>query len=442
MRRAGAGIAAIRVGSAYAETLKLALELHPSTERVFVVARSPNKQNVDSVRAELRDFSQRVQLTYLDEETLPRLLEAVKAVPPGSLILYIWQRGQTEGHATIRVDVARLVAEAAPVPVYGTNDLNIGTGIVGGVVRGTRETGVRVGEDGAPDSRRHAAAGHSDRRRAARADVRLAPAAALGHRSDRGFRRIGHPILRRRRCGNPIARTSSAPSSSSPPSCWLIAGLLTQRARRRRAEETVLAREATLRTSYERIRQLAGRLINAQEAARAGIARDLHDDVCQELVGVSIAVGSLKSSSGAIQDAHTQQALSKLRVETLGMFEGVRRLSHDLHPATLRLVGLAAALRAHCVEVEKRHDVQVRSRRTATSTTSHPDVALCFFRIAQESLRNGVVHGEARRLSVSLARSGDDIELTSPTTAADSTSRRCAATAAVSDSSASRSERT
>ena len=93
------------------------------------------------------------------------------------------------------------------------------------------------------------------------------------------------------------------------------------------------------------------------------------------------------------------------------MFEGIRRLSHDLHPATLRLVGLATALRAHCVEVEKRHAVRVQFTEDGDFAGLDPDVALCFFRIAQESLRNGVVHGEARRLSVSLARSGDDIVL-------------------------------
>ena len=125
-----------------------------------------------------------------------------------------------------------------------------------------------------------------------------------------------------------------------------------------------------------------------------------------------MAVGSLKSSSGAIQDAQTQQALSKIHIETLGMFEGIRRLSHDLHPATLRLVGLAAALRAHCVEVEKRHDVQVHFTTDGDFADLHPDVAVCLFRIAQESLRNGVVHGDARRLAVSLARSGDHVELT------------------------------
>jgi signal transduction histidine kinase len=51
--------------------------------------------------------------------------------------------------------------------------------------------------------------------------------------------------------------------------------------------------ETALRTSYERIRELAGRLLSAQEATRTRIAQDLHDDVCQELAGVSIAVADL-----------------------------------------------------------------------------------------------------------------------------------------------------
>ena len=42
----------------------------------------------------------------------------------------------------------------------------------------------------------------------------------------------------------------------------------------------------------------------------------------------------------------------------------------------------------------------------------HPDVALYLFRIAQEALRNGTVHGNAQRLAVSLARIGEHVELT------------------------------
>ena len=87
-----------------------------------------------------------MSLTYLNEKTVPLLLSAVKAVPPGSVILYIWHSQQDPGIVMYPDEVARLVAEAAPVPVYGTSDFYIGTGVVGGVVRRTRETGTRIGE--------------------------------------------------------------------------------------------------------------------------------------------------------------------------------------------------------------------------------------------------------------------------------------------------------
>jgi signal transduction histidine kinase len=192
----------------------------------------------------------------------------------------------------------------------------------------------------------------------------------------------------------------------------LIAGLLQSRSRLRRADTTIRAREASLRTSYERIRQMAGRLINAQEAARAEIARDLHDDVCQRLTSVSMGVGSLKNATGTLEDPKMQEGISELDRETRDAFESIRRLSHDLHPATLRLLGLAPALRSHCHEIAKRHGGQVQFSSADGIGTVHPDVAVCFFRIAQESLRNSVLHGGAKQMTVTLGREGEELDLT------------------------------
>jgi signal transduction histidine kinase len=192
----------------------------------------------------------------------------------------------------------------------------------------------------------------------------------------------------------------------------LIAALLAQHARRRRAEGTLRRSEFQLRTSYEHIRHLTGRLIAGQEAARASMARDLHDDFCQQLVYVSMGVSGLKTSSGHLQDAQTQDTLDDLEQKTNGMFEGIRRLSHDLHPASLRLLGLAPALKTHCGETAKRNNVQVSFRVEGDLSHLHPDVAVCLFRIAQEALRNGITHGHARRLEVVLSRSADHVELT------------------------------
>jgi two-component system sensor histidine kinase UhpB len=91
--------------------------------------------------------------------------------------------------------------------------------------------------------------------------------------------------------------------------------------------------------------------------------------------------------------------------------DGVRRRSHDLHPATLGLLGLASAIKGHCIEVRKRHSVDVRFVDEGDLGPVDQRVAVCLFRVAQEALRNGLVHGAARRLVVSLGRFGDMIEL-------------------------------
>ena len=354
-------------------------------------------------------FSRRVRLNYIEETTLPRLLNAVKAIPPGSVLLYIWQTVSSPATWPIGRD-PRLVAEAAPVPC---------------TARAISTWGLAL-----------SAASY-----AGRAPREFAPQKWLSGSST---------VLQRKTCR--LERPGWCPASTGAswgggvstrpdstgsdirfrtPTVWelyrgyiiaiavalaaqllLIAGLLVQRHHRQRAEETITQREATLRTSYERIRQLAGRLINAQEAARAGLARDLHDDVCQQLVFVSLAVSSLKSSSGEIQGRETQEAFSDLEQKTEGMFNGLRRLSHDLHPASLRLLGLGPALKTHCAEVAKGYDVEVDFRTDGEVEQLHQDVAVCLFRIAQESLRNGVVHGGARRFRVLLARSNGHVELT------------------------------
>jgi len=62
---------------------------------------------------------------------------------------------------------------------------------------------------------------------------------------------------------------------------------------RKRAEETLLAREATLRESYAEIRMLAGRLIAAQETEHKRLARELHDDLSQKLALLAIVAEQL-----------------------------------------------------------------------------------------------------------------------------------------------------
>lgn len=138
------GVTGVVVGGTMGNTLELALRLHPSTARVFVVVHTPNLPLQESVRTELDQIAPD-RITYIDEDSITSLLGTIKAVPPNSLILYLRQSAD-EPRVLFSSDVARLVAEAAPVPVYGVSDLYIGSGVVGGAVSQTRAIGVRLGE--------------------------------------------------------------------------------------------------------------------------------------------------------------------------------------------------------------------------------------------------------------------------------------------------------
>jgi PAS domain S-box-containing protein len=146
MRMAGAGLTGVAGGVAYDRTLALALTLHPSTKSVFVVAYAPTIRLLDRVRTELQPYSNRVELTYLEEPSIDRLLAAIRRVPAGSLVLYIRHSQEERGSVLLPSDVARLVSEASPVPVYGVSDSYMGSGVVGGVVSSREQLGARLGQ--------------------------------------------------------------------------------------------------------------------------------------------------------------------------------------------------------------------------------------------------------------------------------------------------------
>jgi PAS domain S-box-containing protein len=145
VRAESAGATGVIGGVAYDRTLAMALQLHPSTRQVFVVAYAPTLDLVERVRSELQPFASRVELTYFGDASLDRLLAVVKGLPDDSLVLLV-RHSQEQGKILFPPDVARLVSEASRVPVYGVSDSYVGTGVVGGVVTSREQIGRRLGE--------------------------------------------------------------------------------------------------------------------------------------------------------------------------------------------------------------------------------------------------------------------------------------------------------
>jgi PAS domain S-box-containing protein len=144
-RTAGRGVTGLVPNIGYDQTLALALQLHPSTERVFVVARAPTISYARMIES-LEPIAGGVPLSLIEEPSVERLLEMVRAVPERSLILYIRHSREDRGKVLFPSDIAQLVSEASPVPVYGITDAMIGTGVVGGIVTIRERIGRRLAD--------------------------------------------------------------------------------------------------------------------------------------------------------------------------------------------------------------------------------------------------------------------------------------------------------
>jgi signal transduction histidine kinase len=174
--------------------------------------------------------------------------------------------------------------------------------------------------------------------------------------------------------------------------------------------EALARNEAALRASYEQIQSLVGRLITAQEVERTRIARELHDDITQQLASLSIAFSGLKRRL-AIDGADVRDALDQLQQRTITVAEAIRHLSHDLHPGVFQHAGLVAALKAHCAEFGSEHGLAVTL--AADDLDAIPqDVGLCLYRAAQEALSNVAAHAGATQAHVTLRPTADGLELT------------------------------
>jgi PAS domain S-box-containing protein len=155
---------------------------------------------------------------------------------------------------------------------------------------------------------------------------------------------------------------------------------------------------------------LSQRLIEAHEEERARIARELHDNVNQQMALLATNLEDLmqnpptSSASLARQLAQTKQRAVQVSSE-------IQALCHRLHPSRLQLLGLAAAAKSFCKEVSHRRDVTVDFHAESVPRNLSPEVSLCLFRVVQESVQNAIKHSGSGEIRVRLGAREDAIEL-------------------------------
>ncbi len=155
------------------------------------------------------------------------------------------------------------------------------------------------------------------------------------------------------------------------------------------------------RRQVEESRRFSQGLVEAQEAERARIARDLHDDVIQRIAligGELSALGrTVESPSGAFR-----QRLDGLREELHDLADEVRGMARRAHPAILDHLGLIKALQSLAIDMGVSDDltVTVEAGDGLEMTGVSSAAALSLFRVAQEGLRNVARHAGTKEATI------------------------------------------
>jgi signal transduction histidine kinase/ABC-type uncharacterized transport system substrate-binding protein len=380
------------------KTLELARHLQPKARRaIFLSGVSPRDKVLEALVKGALDSRWKgpLDLEYVSGLSFQQMKELVAHVPSDTILVPLGLNRDQNGANFYAPDMVRLLSEAANAPMYCLSDTYVGAGAVGGSLMSYPRMGEMAGKAGID---------------------------LLNGKKPRD--NVKNPIVpnyylfdgrQLRRWG--FSERNLPPGSEilyKTPSAWesyrayivtavgliLLLSLLV----------TLLLFERALRKKTAgSLRELSGRLINAQEEERSRIARDLHDDTNQKLGLLALGLSQLSLKLPAGEAKHEIQELWE---QTSGLSKDVHRLSHELHPATLEQLGLVAAARALCAEFSKKQGVAVYFTEHDVPSRLPEHVSLCLYRILQESLQNIAKHSEASVVKVELDRGRDGVHLT------------------------------
>jgi signal transduction histidine kinase len=381
-----------------AKTLEVALRLRPGTEHVVVVSgdiADYDKQELRSVKQQLKALTDHPDVTYITRLAMPDLLERLRHLPSHTLVLLTSVSLDAAGRRFKGNETGPMVSAAANAPVFSLFDVYINHGEVGGYLSSLREQGKVAG---GMALRLLSGAKPQDIPRVASVNTYMFDWRALKRWGMReGDLPPGSVVLFREI--SVWERTKGI---------W-ISGLLIMFGLALLATYLQHSR-AELKKARDAQVQLSGHLIDAQEKERSRVASELHDDFSQR---VALLAFGLQNTAEILPDSPDalKQTLDEFRQSVCELGDDLHSLSHQLHSSTLDTLGLVTGLRSLCREFGARQDIEIDFTSEDIPRTVRPEVSLCLFRITQEGLQNLKKHSGTKTAQLSLQHMGDKLFL-------------------------------
>lgn len=159
--------------------------------------------------------------------------------------------------------------------------------------------------------------------------------------------------------------------------------------------------EQELQHYYNQLKELNIYLQNVREDERTGIAREIHDELGQQLTVLKMDISWLTKKLDT-DKPEIREKLDGLIEMVDNTVKSVRRISSELRPSLLDDLGLPAAIEWHAQEFMKRTGLVIETDIEQKEVPLPGKLAITLFRVFQESLTNVARHANASKIHVSL----------------------------------------
>jgi signal transduction histidine kinase len=153
------------------------------------------------------------------------------------------------------------------------------------------------------------------------------------------------------------------------------------------------------RRTQESLCKMSASLIEAQEQERHRIARELHDDLGQELALAKVMLDAAREES---EDSFRAR-LTDVSDQLSAISTRAREISHGLYPTQLEYLGLQKAVKKLCDEMQRGKQISIDLMAGNLPEGLQSSISLSFYRIVQEGLHNIITHSHAKHAQVELA---------------------------------------
>lgn len=165
-----------------------------------------------------------------------------------------------------------------------------------------------------------------------------------------------------------------------------------------------VAAEEELKRSRDEFRKLNQHLENIREEERTKIARELHDEIGQQMTVMKMDLALLLRKATRDESRVTLNGMIALADTTIAT---IRRISSSLRPGILDDLGLLSAIQWHCKEMSSHAKIPIRVISDGTDYDFDPETNTAIFRIVQESLTNILRHAKASYIEIDVHTADD-----------------------------------